>query len=106
MTEFKFPDPQKIDWAWLKESDVVWIKATGDQARAFYLHNREPLFGHVIKAPRPIAVGGVVNIVRRAQDFWVVLALAGDVAWLRQAGHPTRGRRESVQLATLVRVEP
>lgn len=32
MTEFKFPDPQKIDWAGLKESDVVWIKATVEQA--------------------------------------------------------------------------
>ena len=106
MTEFKFPDPQKIDWAGLKESDVVWIKATVEQAWAFYRHHREPLFGHVIKAPRPIAVGDTVSIVGRVPGHWVVLALDDDVAWLRHTKNPKRFRRESVLLAALVRVEP
>ena len=106
MTEFKFPDPQKIDWAGLKESDVVWIKATVEQAWAFYRHHREPLFGHVIKTPNPFAVGDTVSIVGGVPGHWVVLALDDDVAWLQPTEHVNPFRRESVRLAKLVRVEP
>ena len=116
MTEFKFPDPQPIDWDALEAGDEAWIKATavkegGDSIKFVstdgYLlaHYQSQISGHVIKAPRSLAVGDKVRIVARP-GHWVVLAFDDDMAWLRHTENPTRFRRESVQLAHLVRVEP
>jgi hypothetical protein len=114
MTEHKFPEAQPIDADALDDGDRVLIEAVTDAAPTIrlkgtdvvlsaYLHN---LYGHVIKAPKPIAVGDTVSIVGRVPGHWVVLALDDDVAWLRHTENPTRFRRESVLLAALVRAEP
>ena len=108
MTEFKFPDPRLIDCTALKESDVVWIKATVEQARAFYTQIvtvGTPFHGHVIKAPIPLAVGDKVRVFGNF-SVYDIIALDGNTAWLRHAVNSGRPYRETVELANLVRVEP
>ena len=83
MTEHKFPDPQRIYWNTLEVGDVVWtygvVHAISTDDQCVFL-NREPKssgsipvldvygknsgnsHGHVIKAPRPIAVGDKVGV--------------------------------------------
>jgi hypothetical protein len=121
MTQHTFPEPQPINWDALDAGDTVWIKGkVGTRTTNLHSQRKELVFGygpwfdeltnfeflgHVIKAPRPIAVGDTVSIVGRVPGHWVVLALDDDVAWLRHTAS-SWSRRESVQLADLVRAEP
>jgi hypothetical protein len=122
MTQHKFPDPQPINWDALEVGDTVWIKGkVGTRTTNLHGQRKELVFGygpwfdeltnfeflgHVIKAPRPIAVGDTVRVVGPMQGHWVVLALDDDVAWLRHTQKPTWINNTSVRLANLVRVEP
>ena len=124
MTEFKFPDPQPIDWDALDDGDRVLIEAvvrtycskhnyrekrlqrSTDVGAYLFATEGSLISGHAIKAPKPIAVGDRVSIVGRVPGHWVVLALDDDVAWLRHTENPTRFRHECIKLAHLVRVKP
>lgn len=120
MTEFKFPDPQPIDWDALEEGNEVWIrtvcKANGaleiskkrgnKQHHALCLSNDlgYHISGHVIKPPKPLAAGDKVR-VKGKFSVYEIIAFDGNMAWLRHTSTGERPYRESVELANLVRVE-
>ena len=88
MTQHTFPEPQPINWDALDAGDTVWIKGkVGTRTTNLHSQRKELVFGygpwfdeltnfeflgHVIKAPRPIAVGDTVSIVGRVPGHWEI----------------------------------
>jgi hypothetical protein len=118
--EHKFPDLQPIDWDALEAGDRVLIEAavrthyykhSGNIEKQIvhgavfgaYIFAREgdPISGHVIKAPKPLAVGDTVRT--DAIDVYEVLALFDDKVWLRHARK--LAYYKTAYLADVVRVE-
>lgn len=125
MSDYKFPEAQPIDWDALERGDKVLITGNvihdvlGNTIISLTLgasiplrpvhiigrDNRAGLRGHVIKAPKPLAVGDKVRVGGNF-SVYEIIALDGSMAWLRHIDCHRRPYRETVELADLVRVEP
>jgi hypothetical protein len=128
MTEFKFPEAQPIDWDVLDDGDRVLIEAvvrtycskhnyrekrlqrSTDVGAYLFATEGSLISGHVIKAPKPLAVGDKVMAVGWA-DVYEIVAFDNELAWLKRvyrSANPSRlnPSRLTVHISHLARVEP
>jgi hypothetical protein len=114
-----FPEPKPIDWGDLEEGDRVLlegiVKLTKDEGAVslqlseggcwapaiFQMHSA---VGHVIKAPKPIAVGDKVQTIGLV-GFWCILAINDHLAWIKGCTPKNEGIYEIAPVDGLKRIE-
>jgi hypothetical protein len=112
-----FPKSKPIDWGELEPGDKVLIAgdvmrdARGDTIISLSLnatlksHDQVGLSGHVIEAPKPIAVGDKVQTIGLV-GFWYILAINDHSAWVKGCAPKNEGIYKTLPVNALERIEP